>query len=133
MTAPAKVRMKVRARRFVFSMVSAAIAGCAARQAEPTGVKPSERAPIAVGPNVLVSGAMGAWEHSEYMAHADPRDPNRLMVCAMFYSGARHTLGTGVYASPDDGKTWHFFADTSKYAADPACAYGVDGKAFFSN
>lgn len=90
---------------------------------------------ISVGPNVRVSGEHPDWEHSEYMADADPTRPGGLLVCSMMFSPARNQLASVVYASTDGGAHWTAgLADSSvRFGGvwDPACAYGAGGAAYF--
>lgn len=112
--------------------------GCRAerqRPAGPTAASP-DRSPITVGPNVHVSAAKPASDHTEYMADADPADPNRLMVCSMIYSQERNLLTSGLYASADGGATWALALDDGSSRPggvwDPACAFGARGEAYFA-
>lgn len=112
--------------------------GCRAerrRPAGPTTASP-DRSPITVGPNVLVSAARPASDHTEYMADADPADPNRVMVCSMIYSQERNQLTSGLYASADGGTSWALALDddSSRFGGvwDPACAFGGGGAAYFA-
>jgi hypothetical protein len=108
---------------------------CGCRQPAPSSIV--ERAPSAihVGPNVHVSADMPAWEHTEYMADADPGDANRLMLCSMYSSQEQNQLASGVYTSTDGGRSWTLTEnDTSvRFGGvwDPACAFGANGDAWF--
>lgn len=56
------------------------------------------------------------------------------MVCSMLWSSARNSVSSGVYVSGDGGERWQFtLQDTSPIGGvwDPACAFGVDGHAYF--
>jgi hypothetical protein len=89
---------------------------------------------ITVGPNRMVSASLPGWEHSEYVADADPSDPKRVMVCSMRFSQSENRLTTGIYTSFDGGEKWVLsHVDSSSrfgIVGDPACAYGVNGDAF---
>jgi hypothetical protein len=90
---------------------------------------------ITVGSNRMVSASRPGWEHSEYVADADPADPNRVMVCSMRFSQRENRLTSGIYTSFDGGDKWvlSHVDSSSRFSGvwDPACAYGVNGQAFF--
>jgi hypothetical protein len=90
-------------------------------------------AKIIVGRNVMVSAGSPGWEHAEYVADADPTDPNRVMVCSMRFSQAKNQLATGIYVTFDGGKNWMLgYNDTSSRFLgvwDPACGYGMNHQA----
>ena len=90
---------------------------------------------ISVGPNVRVSADAPDWEHTEYMADADPTRPGGLLVCSMMFSPARNQLASVVYTSADGGLHWRtgLRDTTARFGGvwDPACAYGADGSAYF--
>ena len=90
---------------------------------------------ITVGPNVMVSAARPGWEHAEYIADVDPADPKRVMVCSMRFSQLENRLTSGIYTSFDGGERWALshVDSSSRFNGvwDPACAYGVNGQAFF--
>jgi len=92
--------------------------------------------PIVVGPNVMVSSASPGREHAEYLADAHPSDPNRVMVCSMRFSPAGNQKTSGIYVTFDGGKTWSLSLEDSGSgadgAADPVCAYGLNGHALFA-
>ncbi len=92
---------------------------------------------IVVGPNVMVSAASPGREHSEYFGDAHPTDPNRVMVCSMRFSQAKNQLTTVIYVSFDGGRTWSLSLEDGRSrffrgVFDPACAYGLNSRAFFS-
>jgi len=90
---------------------------------------------IQPGPNVLVSGELPGWDHTEYMADADPANPGSLVVCSMYYSQDRNQLASGVYTSADGGGSWRLtLSDTTDRLDgvwDPACVFGPEGQAWF--
>lgn len=88
---------------------------------------------IVVGPNVRVSTAHGDWTHYEIALAADPLDPKRLLGCSMVSTGERNQTWTIVYLSTDAGRSWTptRLDDSSSYTVDPACAFGLDGAAYF--
>ncbi len=104
------------------------------KAAAPT--KAEMASPITVGPNVTVSAANPKWHHTEYMASADPKDPNKIMLCTMLYSQERDQLQSGIYLTDDGGKSWRFaLGDTSSRFMgvwDPACVYGVNGEVYLT-
>ncbi len=106
------------------------------------GCEPVERpgaghARIQVGENVLVSGDQREAGHSEYFAHADPSDSNRMVVCSMIVDPTRSRLSSGAYLSHDGGATWGMVLnDTiSRWGTtwDPACTFGPEGMAYFAS
>jgi len=89
---------------------------------------------IVVGPNIMVSAASPGREHGEYVADGHPTDPTRVMVCSQWFSHARNQQTAGTYVTFDGGRTWSLSVEdrSPRFTADPACAYGLDGQAFFA-
>jgi hypothetical protein len=114
----------------VLALAAVGVAGATALQ--PNANRPAW---ISVGPNIRVSGESADWEHSEYMADADPARPGGLLVCSMMHSPSRNQLASVVYASTDGGLQWRtgMRDTTSRFAGvwDPACGFGANGDAFF--
>jgi hypothetical protein len=102
-----------------------------------TALQPNANRPgwISVGPNVRVSAEFPDWEHTEYMADADPTRAGGLLVCSMMFSPSRNRLASVVYASTDGGLQWRtgMRDSTSRFAGvwDPACGFGANGDAYF--
>ncbi len=87
---------------------------------------------ISVGHNVQVSTANPNDPHDEVLMAADPVDAKRLLACVIVRQ-IDH-MRTILYASFDGGVTWspaHEHGD--EIAADPTCAFGPDGKAYFAS
>jgi hypothetical protein len=89
---------------------------------------------IVVGPNVLVSKGEQAFKLGETLLTADPKDPNRLLGCAMIWLDGARRRTTIVYASFDGGKSWEPTLDTKKFfdSSDPAIAFGLDNTAYYT-
>ena len=96
---------------------------------------------IQVGPNVLVSKDDETFNHTEVIGAADPNHPERLIVCSIVASLDEGRPWTAAYVSFDGGKS---FSKTVEHveprlgnsfvslSADPTCAYGPDGSAYFA-
>src|ERR1043166_6583652 len=90
------------------------------------GAPRSSSARITVGRNVQVC--------------ADPNNPSRLVVAAMYEyrnwpADQSVDLATTVFASRDSGRTWTPTLDTratSRSTPDPACAFGPGGVAYYT-
>ena len=92
----------------------------------------SKAAQVIVGPNVRVSRPNANIPHYELIAAADPADARRLIVCSMAYPETGGTF-TVVYVSHDGGTTWgETVRKSDTVAADPACAFGPGGAAYFT-
>jgi len=88
---------------------------------------------IIVGENLLVS-AEPEKMHTETLIAADPKNPNRLLGCAIVFLDGVRRRTTAVYASSDGGKSWKQTLDTRNffYSSDPAIAFGLNGVAYYS-
>jgi hypothetical protein len=88
---------------------------------------------IIVGENVLVSSEQEKM-HGETLIAADPKDPNRLLGCAVMWLDGASRRTTMVYASFDGGKNWKPTLDTKGFfdSSDPAITFGLNGLAYYS-
>src|ERR1043166_1892214 len=104
------------------------------------GAPRSSSARITVGRNVQVSAGKPAMDFAETTVCADPNDPSRLVVAAMYEyrnwpADQSVDLATTVFASRDSGRTWTPTLDTratSRSTPDPACAFGPGGVAYYT-
>jgi hypothetical protein len=88
---------------------------------------------ISVGQNVHVSAANPRAAYDEFMAHADPNNPKRLIACGMF-ARSGGWIGTAAHVSADGGKQWMMTKTIdNRVAVDPACAYGLSGRVYFTS
>jgi hypothetical protein len=102
----------------------------------PVAAQPAAQAPrIIVGKETQVSKADEKRPHAEVILAADPVDPNRLLAGSMIENPG---MGQSVvaYASTDGGKSWDLTLERRpekgrQSYADPACAFGPDGTAYF--
>jgi hypothetical protein len=91
-------------------------------------------AQISVGPNVRVSSARPNTSHNEVLMAADPSDPNRLLACGIVGRTSLNANYSSTYGSFDGGKTWTpVKTDSSGFSGDPACEFGVNGRAYFAS
>jgi hypothetical protein len=90
---------------------------------------------ISVGANVHVSRARAGDEHNELWIATDPRDVNRLIGCAIVSPRGTPRYQTAAYMSMDGGRTWQLklVAIPGLGMADPGCAFGPDGTAYFAS
>jgi hypothetical protein len=89
-------------------------------------------AQMRVGPNVQVSLERPERNYGEMQIRAHPTDSATLIACSMGWRGAfsaGDANGLDVYFSRDAGRTWKF--STRFPGADPVCAMGADGTAYF--
>lgn len=89
---------------------------------------------IYVGKNYHVSGDEPDAAHTELLVAADPNDPTRLVGVSMIMSPRHSKIFSAVYASRDGGRTWRqtlSMRDAWPQSADPSCAFGPDGTAYF--
>jgi hypothetical protein len=102
------------------------------------GAYPAQGQRITMGPLVHVSKDLPAIRVDESLFCIDPNNPKRMFGGShkAFYgipksnaAGNEHA----VYASVDGGRSWkHVFdAKAANHQADPACAYGIDGAAYY--
>jgi len=103
---------------------------------EATGQKPE--AGILVEPAVNVSQANSSRPHFEVQIAADPTDAKRLIACSIALGDDHSYLRTWptsivVYTSIDGGLSWQptHEVDKHQHNADPTCAFGPDGSAYF--
>src|SRR5689334_20542634 len=91
-------------------------------------------AQIAVGPNVQVSRAADQITHHEILMAADPSDAKHLIACSMMGPLPDGKRPAAVYASFDGGNSWSrtLTENERNVNSDPACAFGIDGFAYFS-
>jgi hypothetical protein len=95
-------------------------------------------AQISVGPNVQVSKANPTRSHAEVLVAADPQNPKTLLGCSMIEpkEPTAQMWNTLAYMSTDGGATWRPSLEVDRGllgSADPACAFGAKGKAYFSD
>ncbi|HEX7957408.1 MAG TPA: sialidase family protein, partial [Pyrinomonadaceae bacterium] len=113
-----------------------AAAALAVMCAAPWGAGGAARAQqISVGDTVHVSGARPTTDHHEVVVAADPARPERMIAASMAFSAEQKKGYTVVYASRDGGRSWAQTLETlstSDLGADPWCAYGPDGTAYYS-
>ncbi len=94
---------------------------------------------LVVGKAVHVSKANESVRHNECTAAADPTDPKRLIVAAIYEKGVRTkstaTGGVVGYHSANGGQTWQpafeYPGEATVNRGDPALAFGPDGAAHF--
>jgi hypothetical protein len=105
----------------------------------------SEKARLVVGKRVQVSKANATFPHQECVVAADPTNPSRLLVAAMYSSekwgnakvrgGTFAVRGVAGYHSDDGGETWKSAferpGDPENDFGDPALAFGPEGSAHF--
>jgi hypothetical protein len=92
---------------------------------------------ISVGANVQVSKPRSAQPHYEVVLAADPNNPKHLLASSMLMPeepAPSQMFHTVVYASFDGGASWQETALVAEgwQTADPTCAYGPDGTAYFA-
>ena len=97
----------------------------------------SAYAQISVGHNVQVSKANSTRVHAEVLLAADPHNPNNLLGCSMIEpkGPGSQFFNTIAYSSTDGGATWQPSLEVDRGllgSADPACAFGPNGEAYFS-
>lgn len=97
-----------------------------------------EQTRILVEPAVKVSQANSSRPHFEVQIAADPTDAKRLIACSMLLGDDQTYLKTWptnivVYTSMDGGLSWQptYEVDKRQHNADPTCAFGPDGSAYF--
>ena len=89
-------------------------------------------ATITVSRNVQVSAARPASPFNEVVVAAHPRDPSRLMACAMLEPGANRSVKSAAWVSTDSGRAWSPpTVTTTHWANDPTCAWDAMGAAYF--
>jgi hypothetical protein len=108
------------------------------KDANPTTTQQKERSRILVAPAVKVNQANFTRPDHELQIAADPTDGNRLIVCSILVDDIQNyqapwPVHIFVYTSLDGGLSWHptYERDKEKYSADPSCAFGPDGSAYF--
>ena len=99
----------------------------------PTLVAAQAEPAITVGANVQVSGSHPNDGVSESWLSADPKDPDRLLACAIVYPTGKNRRNTAAFLSVDGGRSWRTTLDMTSHvdAGDPACALGPDAVANF--
>ena len=114
------------------------IRGCLGSLSVIAAVLPlSASAQISVGPNVQVSKANSTRSHAEVLVAADPQNANHLLGCSMIEpkEPTAQLYNTLAYVSTDGGATWQPSLEVDRGllgSADPACAFGAKGEAYFS-
>lgn len=95
---------------------------------------------ITVAPPVRVDWMNSSRPDHELQIAADPTDANRLVVCSIQLDSAPNydtpwPVHIFVYTSLDGGLSWHptYTHDDKKFSADPSCAFGPDGSAYFTS
>jgi hypothetical protein len=88
---------------------------------------------MTVGQNVQVSIDHPKDGVSESWLSADPKDPNRLLACAIVYPTGQNRRNTAAFLSVDGGRSWRTTLNVTSHvdAADPACTLGPNGVANF--
>jgi len=88
---------------------------------------------ISIGKNVQISTPKSHTDHMETTACADPANPLHLIAASMYVGHYDAITGSNiaVYTSVDGGSNWSLTLDTAQ-VADPTCAYGPDGVAYFT-
>lgn len=87
---------------------------------------------VAVAANVRVSSARPTSPFNEVVIAAHPRDPARLIACAMLEPGANRSVKSAAWISTDSGRRWSPpIVTTSHWANDPTCAWDAEGTAYF--
>lgn len=132
-------------RTFAWCAILGALTGCV-RQAERVGEPPSSSGMVTIGDIVQVSAANRNRRHDEVMMCSDPQDPKHLLAVSMISpSSAENLSHTVSYVSFDGGRTWVPTRENGRDAfegaggedthgaADPACALGPSGEAFFGS
>ena len=96
-------------------------------------------AQINVGNRVLVSHGEANINHVEVTSAADPNNSGRLVACSILTPVDEAGAWTAAYVSFDDGKTFSKTVEQRslingrlEVSADPTCAYGTDGSAYFA-
>jgi hypothetical protein len=91
------------------------------------------------GRETHVSLSASRRDFAEVTACADPVNPGRLIVAAMYDTagapGAQRDGGVVAFTSGDAGATWRKTLDTRRSgetAPDPSCAFGPDGAAYLT-
>ncbi len=84
---------------------------------------------IVVGKNVQVSRANAELPHTESVIAADPADPARLFVAAMYWPPGSKDFKLAGYLSQDGGATWHLSLERKgdepeEHFGDPTVAFG---------
>ncbi|HJQ52229.1 MAG TPA: sialidase family protein [Gemmatimonadaceae bacterium] len=99
----------------------------------PTLAAAQAKPAITVGANVQVSGSHPNDGVSESWLSADPKDPDRLLACAIVYPTGKNRRNTAAFLSVDGGRSWRTTLDMTSHvdAGDPACALGPNGVANF--
>ncbi len=97
----------------------------------------SASAQISVGPNVQVSKANSTRSHAQVLVAADPQNAKNLLGCSMIEpkEPSAQLFNTLAYMSTDGGATWQPSLEVDRGllgSADPACAFGAKGEAYFS-
>lgn len=94
---------------------------------------------IGIGTRVLVSHGEEELNHLEVTSAADPDNPESLVACSMVMPVDKLGTWTAAYVSFDGGKTFSRTVEQKSIAdghlaisADPTCAYGIDGSAYFA-
>ncbi|MGI8737860.1 MAG: sialidase family protein [Candidatus Eremiobacter antarcticus] len=95
--------------------------------------QPTRSAPISVGQNVMVSNPGSGKAYYEVLLSADPSNATHLLACTTVANRdlADSPYDSAVYVSSDSGAHWTqtlYVRD----AGDPACAVGVEGRAYFA-
>jgi hypothetical protein len=99
----------------------------------PTLAAAQAKPAITVGSNVQVSVDHAKDGVSESWLSTDPKDPNRLLACAIVYPTGENRRTTAAFLSVDGGRSWRTTLDMKSHvdAGDPSCALGPDNVANF--
>ena len=103
-------------------------------------VNKSEQPVITVAPSVRVDWMNSSRPDHELQIAADPTDASRLVVCSIQLDSGQNydtpwPVHIFVYTSFDGGLNWRatYPHDDKKFSADPSCAFGPDGSAYFTS
>jgi hypothetical protein len=109
---------------------------CPAAHSSVAAQRPESPA-ITVGPVTHVSAALPRWQHTEYLADANPSPDGSLVLCSMLYSPARAQQASAIYQSADGGRSWRLsLLDSAnrflRGITDPTCAFDPSGQLLFA-
>jgi hypothetical protein len=77
--------------------------------------------------------SVGDGWHPWYEIKADPEGPTNLIICGTKWDAATNSPFGFVYASSDEGATWHSVLEdrNSAWVTEHSCAYGPKHRAYF--
>jgi hypothetical protein len=128
---------RIKSSGLMFGAIAPLIIACSSREKERTLDTAGDTSSVlTVGENVLMSGARADRAHFEFLAAADPANPNRLMASVLLHGKDRALSGSPiVYRSVDGGRTWEVteFETRGPDVADNAIAYGFGDTVYFAS